>query len=260
MQGMRSAEWDDDRGTVLGRAVRLLTAFDSDRPELPVAELARRAGLPKSTAHRLVGEWCGLGILERTGGGVRLGLRLFELGQLVPRQRGLREAAQPYLHDLQVATGCTVHLVVLEGVEVVYVEIMRSRGAPLLPARVGGRLPAHVTGVGKAILAYSPAAVVQERIDAGLVARTPRTITTPGRLTQELHAVRQQGVAFDREESGIGIACVAAPIFGAEETVCGALSVTGRTIDLDLPRMAPAVRTAALSLSRALGSRRAARA
>ena len=216
----------------------------ANHPSLSVSELARRSGLPKSTTHRLVGELCRLGLLESTRDGIRLGFRLFELGELVPRHRGLRDAALPFMEDLMEATHQRVHLAVLEGVEVVYVQILGSR--------FGGRLPAHATGVGKAILAFSPPSVVSARMEAGLPRLSPRTIVMPGALTRELATIREQGVAYDREESSPGIACAAAPVFGMHGVVVAGLSVSGRTGQIDVEKIAPAVRTAALALSRRL--------
>jgi IclR family transcriptional regulator, acetate operon repressor len=249
MQPMRSGEWDEGSNSVLGRATRVLSAFDPEHSVLGVAEIARRSGVPKSTAHRLVGELSALGLLEQTHEGVRLGLRLFELGQLVPRQRTLREAAVPVMENLRDATRSPVHLAVLDDVEVVYVEILGGRSMPRLPARVGGRMPAHATGVGKAMLAFAPPELVQRRIDVGLDRRTAHTITTAGVLSRELAAIRETGVAFDREESSLGIVCAAAPVTGPDGKVDAAISVSGRAESLDLERMAPAVRTAALTLS-----------
>jgi DNA-binding IclR family transcriptional regulator len=245
---MRSTGRDGE--SVLARAVRVLAAFDADSALLGVSDLARRTGLAKSTVHRLVHELAALGLVEITPAGVRLGMRLFELGQLAPRQRDLRDAAMPYLQDLREATGATAHLAVLEGIEVVYVEILRGKDAPALPSRVGGRMPAHATGVGKAILAFSPPEVVRARLEAGLPRTSPHTIEMPGMLQRELARVRDAGVAFDREESGVGIVCVAAPVFGVDGRVCGALSVSGRSGRFKVERMAAAVRTAALALSR----------
>ncbi len=181
-------------------------------------------------------------------------MRLFELGSSVPRQRSLAEAALPYMRDLQQATGDTVHLAVLDRAEVVYLQILRGRGTRVLPSRVGGRMPAHATGVGKAILAFSPHSVASALIAVGLERRTARTIVAPGALHRELARIRDRGVSFDREESGPGIVCAASPVFGPGGAVLAALSVTGWSSRLDLDRVAPAVRTAALALSRQLGS------
>ncbi|HEY5515776.1 MAG TPA: IclR family transcriptional regulator [Pengzhenrongella sp.] len=256
---MRSTERNEPAATgrpetpsVLGRALAVLGAFDESYSVLGLADIARRADLPKSTVHRIVAEMCRERLLDRDSEGCyRLGLRLFELGELVPQHRTLSAAALPIMEDLREATRQRIHLAVLEGVDVVYVEILGSTGTAL-SSRTGGRLPAHATGLGKALLAYSPAAVVKARIDAGLPRLTPRTIATPGGLMRELRDVRSEGTAYDREESHVGISCVAAPVFGSDRKVRAALSVTGPTPRIDPGRLGVAVRTAALSLSRQL--------
>ncbi|MCH8626443.1 helix-turn-helix domain-containing protein [Arsenicicoccus piscis] len=131
----------DTPPSVLRRASDILSALDAGHPVRSLADLSRTTGLPRSTTHGMCAELVELGLLERVDGGYRLGLRLFELGELVPRQRGLRETALPYMEDLRAATGATVHLGVLEGVEVVYLQILRTPGGPRLPSRIGGRLP-----------------------------------------------------------------------------------------------------------------------
>lgn len=239
--------------TFLRRAVAVLTAFRADDDGLGAAELARRSGLPKSTAHRIALDLVAAGLLERRGPRVRLGLKLFEIGQRVPRQRVLRDAAVPSMSDLREATRQTVHLAVLEGGEVVYVEILGSSGGPRLPSQVGGRLPAHVTGVGKAILAFSPPDVVKSVLAAELVKTSERSVTAPGLLAKELERIRREGVAYDREESGRGIVCAASPVLGPDGFALGALSVSGWSSKMRLAAVAPAVHTAALTLSRTLG-------
>jgi len=241
--------------SVIGRVALLLDCLAAgDSPG--ISELARRSGLAKTTVHRLVHELGSCGLVEVTGDGVRLGIRLFELGSSVPRQRSLAEGALPFMRDLQQATGNTVHLAVLDGAEVVYLQILRGSGTRQLPSRVGGRMPAHATGVGKAILAFAPPQVVSALIAAGLERRTARTLVAAGALRRELARIRDRGVSFDREESGPGIVCAASPVFGADGAVLAALSLTGWSSRLDLDRVAPAVRTAALALSRQLGGGR----
>jgi DNA-binding IclR family transcriptional regulator len=239
--------------SVLGRAFSILTSYRPDDRSLTVSELARRTGLPKPTVHRLVIQLLDWGALERAGTAVRLGMRLFELGQLAPRQRSLQEAALPLLGDLQVATQQTVHLAVLDGTEVVYVVKLPGRNGPDVPSRVGGRMPAYCTGVGKALLAYSPPAVLSAVVAAGLVRHAPRTVVMPGLLQRELADIRRTGVAFEREESATGIACVACPVLDPAGTAVAAVSVTGWVMRMDAERMTSGVRTTALALSRGLG-------
>ena len=240
------------RPGVLSRTLTLLETFEAADASLSLAELSRRSGLPKPTVHRMVAEMTRERMLERLDDGTyRLGMRLFEIGERLQTNRTLSDAALPIMEDLREATRQRIHLAVLDGVDVVYVEIL---GANLMHvgSRTGGRFPAHATGVGKAILAYSPRAVVQARIEAGLPRLSPRTITTPGALERDLHDVRSRGFAQDREESHVGVSCVAAPVYGSDNKVRAALSITGRTTSIDPVRLGPAVRTAANTLSRAL--------
>lgn len=238
--------------TVLSRHLALLDAFDASSPVLTLAELSGRSALPKTTAHRLAGQLVAERLLERAADGrYSLGMRLFEIGELVPRHRSLSTVALPVMEDLREVTRQRIHLAVLDGVDVLYVEILGSGGVPVT-SRPGGRWPAHATGVGKVMLAYSPLAVVRERIEAGLTRFTPRTITTPGALTRSLQAIRSEGLAYDREESHLGISCVAAPIFGTNRKISAGLSVTGRTPSIHPERLGAAVRTAASTISRGL--------
>lgn len=239
--------------SVLGRAMTLLSAFRSGEPELSLAELSRRTGIPKPTAHRLLAELAEWNIVERTPGGLRLGMGLFELGQRAPRQRGLREAAAPFLADLFEATHETVHLAVPDRLDVLYLQKLTGRRGPRLPSQIGGRMPAYCTGVGKAMLAFSAPELLAEVLAAPLVRRTPRTIVAPGLLRRELARIRTRGVAEEHEESCVGIACVAAPVLAGGDHAVAAISITGWANRLDTARLAPAVRTAALGLSRVLG-------
>jgi IclR family transcriptional regulator, acetate operon repressor len=237
--------------SLLSRAASIVGAFDDRDPVLSLVELSRRTGLPKSTVHRIVAELVTLRVLERHDDGYRLGMWLFERGELVPGHRSLSEAALPVMEDLREATRQRIHLAVLDGVDVVYVEILGTGGLEVV-SRTGGRLPAHATGVGKAMLAYSPAATVQARIEAGLPRLTPRTISTSGGLVRELRKIRSVGMALDLEEAQLGVSCVAAPVFGADRKVAAGLSVTGVTGSVDPGTLGPAVRTAAFTLSRLL--------
>jgi DNA-binding IclR family transcriptional regulator len=125
---------------VLQRAVRLLDAFRGAGSDLTLDELAGRSGLPRSTTHRMAGQLVELGLLERTRRGWRLGVALFELGQLVPRQQRLRDVALAYMEDLYEATRETVQLAVLNDGEVLYIEIISGHHRVRTPSRRGGGL------------------------------------------------------------------------------------------------------------------------
>ena len=235
---------------VLNRAVDVLTAFTrGPGTVLSLAELARRTGLPKPTLHRLLATLDALCLVERTANGYQLGIRLFELGEHVPRKQRLREAALPFLQDLFEASHDTVHLAVLDGTDVVYLERIRGHHSVKPASRVGGRLPAFCTGVGKAQLAFVPDAIAAV-MAMPLVARTAYTVTDHQVLAAQLERVRETGIAFDREENTIGVVCVAAPILVDGRPV-GAVSVTCAQ-PTDPERYASAVKFAALGIRRAL--------
>jgi IclR family transcriptional regulator, acetate operon repressor len=242
------------RESVLHRAVCLLDAFRSGGSELTLEELVSRSGLPRSTTHRLVKQLETYGFLERSRRGWRLGVALFELGQLVPRQQRLRDVALAHMEDLYEATRETVQLAVLDDGDVLYVEIISGHRKVETPSRRGGRMPAHCTALGKVMLAFSPD-VGRTWLSAHptLEARTPRTIMDPGELARELQECRKAGVAYDREESRLGLTCVAAPIFASDGSVRAALSVSmplgGR---ITPAQVAPAVRIGGRAVSRQL--------
>ena len=197
-----------------------------------------------------------LGALEQLQDGqFRLGMKLFEYGQLALYQRGLRESASSSLADLSNATHQTAHLAVLDDCDVVYLDIISPSPAPRLRSRIGGRLPATVTGVGKAILAFEPEEVIQEVIARGLPRLTTNSITDETRLRAELEKVRQTGLAFDNQEQAVGTSCCAAPIFGIHQAVVGAVSVSGHTENIQFDLVAAAVRAAAAGISRLQGAR-----
>jgi DNA-binding IclR family transcriptional regulator len=206
---------------VIDRISLVLDAFEGPG-RLTLAQIVRRTGLPRSSAHRMLDRLVQLRWLRRSGRDYELGMRLVELGSLAVHQDRLVRAAAPLLGELHRATGLVVHLAVLDGPDVVYLEKVGDRMIAALPIRVGGRQPAHCTAVGKAILAYR-----DEDAAVDLQARKTRySIATSSQLAAELAKVRAHGIAFEREESALGFGCVAAPIGGPGEAVA-AVSVCG---------------------------------
>ena len=255
---MSPAERDQaaDGMGALDRAALILAAFDPEHRELTLAALVARCGLPRSTTHRTADRMIRLGWLDKPKDRYRIGNRLFELSGLAPIRHELREAVLPFLQDLYNATRTTVQLGVLQGSQILVVEkITGHRPMPML-SQAGGTIPAHCSALGRAILAYSEPAVVNSVLDAGLTARTPRTLTSPVAVLRELTTVPDQGFAVDREEGNIGVSCVAAPIFGPLGEVRAALSVTGPSKLVRADRIGPAVRLAAAAASRAYSGRR----
>jgi DNA-binding IclR family transcriptional regulator len=235
------------------RAVAVLEVFTAEDTELGLGLLAERSGNPRSSTHRLVTDLVTCGFLERGQYGYRLGAKLFEMGHLVPLHRRLREAALPFMQDLHEATHLTVNLAMRDANEIVYVEKLVQRGTRVPHTRSGGRLPMHCTGLGKAILAFSQKDDVEQILAEPLVALTPHTITNPSDLRSELADIRQTHVAFDNEESQVGLFCVASPVVGRQGLIA-AISVTGARAAEHTQRLAPVVMTVARALSRYVGA------
>ncbi|EHB53364.1 transcriptional regulator, IclR family [Mycolicibacterium rhodesiae JS60] len=204
---------------VIDRISLVLDAFEGPG-RLTLAQIVRRTGLPRSSAHRMLERLVALRWLRRDGRDYELGMRLVELGSLALHQDRIHRAAIPLLRDLHRATGMVVHLAILDGSDVVYLEKIGDQ-MMAIPTRIGGRQPAHCTAVGKAILADNDA------VGVNLSNRKTRfSIATAPQLAAELAKVRAHGIAFEREESLPGIGCVAAPIGPAGHAVA-AVSVCG---------------------------------
>jgi DNA-binding IclR family transcriptional regulator len=254
---LRAHERDDPTlGTSVGKALTLLTAVGSERALLGVTALAERTKMPKSTAFRLLALLEEQGLVERVGTKYRLGVRVFELGNAIAhcRPRGLRDVALPHLVELHARTDLTVHLAISDGSEILYIE--KICGHDRLPSvtRVGGRLSAHCTALGKALLAHSRTFQTHPT-EGWLRPRTPYTIVTPQLFADALDASRAAGFAVDREESCIGLACVAAPVLDPRGEAVAAISLSGRTPRMVPERHAKPVRAAATAISRELTHR-----
>ena len=237
----------DPGASVLGRAAAILGVFASDRPTLGLAELARLTKLPRSTVHRIATELVELGLLARTEHGYEVGTGLWELGELAPVSVRLREAALPHLQTLYEATGENVHLAVLSGTEALYVA--RVTGTTSVPTvtRMGGRLPLHTTGVGKALLATRDGPWLLNYFREPLLRETSESITREDLLRRELEEVRRRGFATTRGEMTLGNVSVAAPIPATPGLPRAAVGVVTHLARIDETRIAPlVVRTAAL--------------
>jgi DNA-binding IclR family transcriptional regulator len=197
--------------SILSKAFAVLNTFDQNSRRMPLAEVARRSKLPKSTVHRVLGMLTQLGAVVREGDSYRMGLSMFQLGSCSP-EVALRDVALPHMEALHRATGQTLHLAVLQGTDVIYLEKLRSRSARPLPTVVGGSLPAHLTGVGKVLLAHVRAAERDAVLGGDLQGRTCQSVVDPVVLQRELRRIEAEGFARDRSEAIEGLSCIAAPL------------------------------------------------
>jgi DNA-binding IclR family transcriptional regulator len=179
----------------LERADAILEAFDAQHDSLSLQGLVQRTALPKTTVHRTVKKMLEFGWLECFDGRYTIGTRLFERAALAARPMALRDAAQRPMHGLRAATLETVHLGVLDGAQVVYLEKLVGHRPVRTSSRVGGRLPALCTALGKVLTAYRPE-VPGSRIETP-VPRTPHTLTDPDDIRRMLAEARRDGVGHE---------------------------------------------------------------
>jgi DNA-binding IclR family transcriptional regulator len=243
------------RETVLGKVLLILRAFTVDRTNLTFSQLLVHTALPKATLHRVAADLVHAGLLDRVNGRYRLSGLVFELGMHASVERELLEVAMPFLEELRERTRETVHLGVREGNEVVYVAKMGGHRQAASPSRLGGRMPLHATAIGKVLLAHAPAEVRDRVLGAVLPRLAPRTTTNVDVLRAQLGVVLEKAVAFEHEESAVGITCVASPIFNAHDVVVAAVSVTGPVTRFHPANHASAVRAAAAGIAATIARR-----
>jgi DNA-binding IclR family transcriptional regulator len=243
--------------SVTDKITSILMLF-TEGTEHTLTEISRSAGLPISTAHRLTSELASWRLLERTvDGRYRAGLRLRMMGSGDARRPALRERAPFVLEDLARVTRRRVRLGVLQELEVAYIE-KQPGPRPVTGFTPAATLPVHATALGRALLAFAPAGVVERTILQGLRAYTPHTVTAPDRLRRALAIVRLTKVALTRFELEATACGIAVPVFGSGGEVVASIELTVPDLARELPSVMAALSMAARSLSRELAGDRAA--
>lgn len=222
--------------SVLGKVALILQAFTIDDGGLTLSQLARRSGVPKASVHRLAQELLELGFLERSGASYHLGMRLFEIGARVPRTRALRESLLPFMHALHAATKQTIHLTVLQGTEIVFVERVNSFGKAPSRSKLGGHVPLHCSATGKVFMAFGTPELFEAVVRDGLTRLTPNSASSPVRLRAQIDKVRTDGYAVEYEEVMQGFSSIAVPLYAANGQLIAGLAVTGTLQRSDIPR------------------------
>jgi DNA-binding IclR family transcriptional regulator len=236
---------------VVERVVRLIAAFPEGVTSLQLTELAERAGLPLSSAHRLVRQLSQQGLLDLGAGGtVRLGLRLWELVNRNSPTLALRQAAMPFMEDIQQVLNQNVNLAILEGWEALFVERLSRRGSVANRARVAGRMPVHISSAGLALMANQPRELQAEYLKHF---RDPAGKVTADVVRHLLAEAAQQGYAqlagvVDPDTWGIAV-----PILDSKRRTVAALGVVVPLAEMRLQALVPALQTAARGIGRQLG-------
>jgi DNA-binding IclR family transcriptional regulator len=206
---------DSEVVSSIAKAARLLRALARcPNGEARVTELAMAAALPKSTVHRVLAELIQEELVVHRGSRYQLGAGWYALHLSCSSSEwgGLLESARRPLEEAFEASGASVHLAVLEGNQVLYLEKLTARGGTRVPTRVGSRMPATCTALGKVLLAFSDTSVIRAVLSHNLPRPSPRSIVLPRLLLDQLAQIRQNGYSYDFEETRQGLFCVAAPV------------------------------------------------
>ncbi|MFC8041876.1 IclR family transcriptional regulator [Paenarthrobacter sp. NPDC057355] len=236
--------------SVVERVVRVISAFPEGATSLQLTELAERAGLPLSSAHRLVRQLAEQGLIDLGAGGtVRLGLRLWELVNRNSPTLELRQAAMPFMEDIQQVLNQNVNLAVLEGWEALFVERLSRRGSVANRARVAGRMPIHISSAGLALMSNQPRELQAEYLKQF---RDPTGKVTADVVRHLLAEAAQQGYSqlagvVDPDTWGIAV-----PVMDARRRTVAALGVVVPLAEMRLQALVPALQTAARGIGRQL--------
>lgn len=220
--------------TGVGRALEVLRRLSRYPRGVTLEEMAKSIRSPKSSTHRALWSLIDAGLAQQEvhGGPYRLSLDFVRLAFEYYEAQDIHDIVRPLLEQLTQKYNAASHFARLEGSEVVYLaKVDRSAPGIQMTSVVGGRNPAHCTGLGKALLAHElpDSAAIAAYVDTygPLQARTKETIVEPDRLNEELAWIRSRGFATEREESEMGVACVAVPLFLASPSQpVGAVSVS----------------------------------
>ena len=212
------------------KAFQLIQAVvDAGSGGATFSDAVRASAVPKSTAHRLLNELTDLGALRYDAESRAYfgGLLLARFGSAVAADYDLRKIARPHLEKLHQETGHTATLGIRDGDHGIYLDKVESKEFGVrLHSEIGKAFPLHCTGIGKVLLSHLESNAAKELLRGNLTPYTKKTITSKTLLRQELKEIRSRGYAIDDEEITRGFVCIAAPIFGPDGSIAGALSCT----------------------------------
>jgi IclR family acetate operon transcriptional repressor len=250
------------RNQSIERALDILQSFTREQPEWSPTEMSKKVKLNISTAHRLMQTLQYRGLLEQDPGTgkYRIGLGAFRIGSNYITHNMLERHSLPVLEELSAKTGQPIHLAYLDTLtaQVVFIFNQEGRQIVQLPRRAGMQGPAHITSLGKAIMAFTDDQEKLDRVFKKIVFRkyASRSHTTLKTLKADLARIRKTGYAIDDRESGEHVRCVGAPIFNHLGRVVSAVSVSGFTDEITpvrIPRLAKEVMAAAGRISEKMG-------
>lgn len=241
------------------RALKILDLFDEHNTELKITEISERMMLHKSTVHSLLKTLKKHHYIEQDleNSKYKLGLKLFERGNFVMHSLDIRTLAKEYLNSLSQKTDLTVHLVILDGKEGVYIDKVESSSATVLYSRIGRRIPIHCSAVGKALVANKSNSELEKLLEEyQYIKRTENTLTNKEDFLRELETIRETGYAIDNQENEPGVYCIALPVRNYTGKVVASISISSPVMKINEEKMKGNIellRVASNELSEKLG-------
>lgn len=244
----------------VAKAVKIIETIHKARRSMSIKELSDELQMPKPTLHHLMGTLVEVGFLSQdpVTRAYNIGLHLVEIGQSYLEQLDLRKIARPFLERLSTEVQETVHLLILDQSEVVYIEKVEDldqEGTLRCSSFIGRRVSAYSTAAGKILLAFLPEEDLRSYLKGRkLRPKTEHTITSSALLLDELRKIREVRYAIDRQENEVGLQCVAAPVFDRSGRCIAALSVSGPVNRVSFERIESALKPAAELTAREISS------
>ena len=230
---------DITRVQSIDRAVAILDCFSEEKKELKLSEISERLGLNKSTVHGIIStlKYHGFISQDEETQKYKLGIRFVQFGDLVINSMNIRNAAVPVIDAVCEKIEETVHVAMLDGLDVVWIEKRECTKSIKTSTKIGARLPAYTTADGKIIICYQNKDKIKNYLPKRIPQYTNNTITNKSEFIKKLEEMKKNGYAIDNEEYVEGLKCVAAPIFDHDGKVRFSLSTTGPAFRMNEERI-----------------------
>lgn len=243
----------------LDRALDILEEIVYSDTACSIKEISEKTNLHKSTVHRLLKTLKYRGYIKKDSynSTYKVGMKLFEIGSRMLNNLDLRKTTKPFLRELKEETNETIHLGVLDNDEIIYIDKIESEETIRMDSKIGVRVPAQSTALGKVILAYSS----DERLnnileEKGLPKHTEKTIVNRKEYLSEIKDIKEKGYGIDNEEHERGIRCIAGPIFDHTGEILAAFSISGpsnRMTTENVEKLKPVILKYSKLISKAFG-------
>ncbi len=248
----------EDSIRVLDRCFDILELLALSHRPMTLAEITKESGISKSTVYRLLQTLNNRHYVEKDrNNAYTIGIKLYEVVSSHINGLELQTEAKPILSTLMEKLGLSVHLGILHGSEVVYIEKLEMYPTTKVYSKVGERSPAYCSSMGKCLLSCLSGEELEEVLQGlTFTSYTSNTIQNAWELKQHLRMVRHQGWAMDNEEYLIGNRCIGAPVFDYKGDAIASISASGTTATITDERIVDIsvrIKEAALEISRRMG-------